>query len=158
MKRKSGTRSWLRVGLRLQVVAAIGLFCVGISAPSKAADCAMLEGVSFRFVFSDEKLQSIISQVIKRNNITNPQLMNELSRCYVRLGNKFNSEIIEYDVDNRRFISYRFDLDQTDWVWPSFFAVPGGSNGRYYAVFRYYHDDNNLYLFVPRGTGILVKI
>ncbi len=66
-------------GMRLLIATAVAFFSVFVPVQLKADDCAILEGVSFRFVFSYGKLQKVLSSVIKKNNINSVEGFDQLS-------------------------------------------------------------------------------
>lgn len=130
-------------GMRLLIAAIVAFFSVFVPVQLKADDCAMLEGVSFRFVFSYGKLQKVLSSVIKKNNINSIEGFDQLSYCYRQLGpnyktiryeSKITSEYSEkdrimagIDMVGRNLVGFRFDLDQSGWIFPYLIGLgPGG--------------------------------
>jgi hypothetical protein len=147
-------------GMRLLIAAAVAFFSAFVPVPLKADDCAMLEGVSFRFVFSYNKLREVLSGVIKDNNINSVEGLDQLSYCYRQLGPNYETTRDESKITSgvfknmigRNVILFRFDLDQSSWIFPWLLgAAPGGNNGNYFALFKYDVDEKIIFTFI-RGV------
>jgi hypothetical protein len=154
-------------GMRLLIAATVAFFSAFVPVPLKADDCAMLEGVSFRFVFSYDKLRKVLSGVIKNNNINSVEGLDKLSYCYKQLGPDYETTRDEFKITSEEFknmigrnvILFRFDLDQSGWIFPWLLgAAPGGNEGNYFVVFKYDVDQKIIFTYTPRGNGQWLKL
>jgi hypothetical protein len=162
-------------GMRLLIAATVAFFSAFVPVPLKADDCAMLEGVSFRFVFSYDKLRKVLSGVIKNNNINSVEGLDKLSYCYKQLGPDYETTRYEFkitsddsdknrimagiDMVGRNLVGFRFDLDQSGWIFPWLLgAGPGGNSGNYFALFRYDVDQKNIFTYRRGVDGQWLKL